>query len=914
MRAEDRSTALVDAVPDAVLVIDGSGRLVHVNAATECLFGRTREELVGRHHDTVLGEAFTTLLARALAGHDGGRTVHRAGPDLDVHGRRRDGTEFPVEVNFTVGELDGEVEVVASVRDVTERRAAEAELRTALSLLSATLESTADGILVVGGDGRISGANQRFVDLWRIPPDLMAAGDDDQLLGYVLDQLVDAPAFLAKVHDLYEHPGAESNDVLEFHDGRIFERYSRPQRVGDEIVGRVWSFRDITESRDRELELREARRAAVAAARAKSDFLATMSHEIRTPMNGVIGLTGLLLETGLDDVQRRYAAGVRGAGEALLAIVDDILDFSKLEAGKVDLESVDFSPRELVEELGVLLADTAAGHGLEFLVRCAEPLPAAVTGDPRRLRQALINLAGNAIKFTPAGEVAVSVSADGNPDHVVGEPVRLRFEVSDTGIGIDRETLGRLFEPFSQADASTTRRFGGTGLGLAISSRLVDAMDGRLDVDSEPGAGSTFAITVTLPVAPGTTRPPRDPARLRPLSLVVVDDNESNRQILAADAEALGIGAVVAVGDAGSALALLRAAAHDGRPYDLALLDLLMPGTDGLELAEMIAADPALRQTGLLILTSGGGLDVARARAAGVSQWVTKPVRRDELGEALLHVLDRREDPMVPAVRSAVPAPRTASRTGRILVAEDNAVNQMVALGLLETLGYRATLAVDGRQALAELEAAEYDAVLMDCHMPEMDGFRATAELRRREAGGRRTPVIAMTAGVLDEDRERCLAAGMDDFVAKPIDAEDLRRTLARWVGDEVAGPAQDPRPPTEPVLDHDQLDELRRIGPEDGWGVLPAVVRVFLEGADELAARVRGNAAAGELTAAGDAAHTLKGAAGNVGADRLVAACHRVERAADAGTVPDEALLAAVEDELQAAENELRRLLEQAP
>ncbi|MFC6285220.1 response regulator [Nocardioides sp. GCM10027113] len=778
---EVAAAGVVDAIADAVVVIDADGRIALANAATEVLFGVPSRSLLGQDHGRLLSESFGEHLRAALARHRGVISAHRVGVERDVRGLRSDGTTFPAEVSYTVATRDGDVEVVVSVRDVTERLRSEAELREALSLLSATLESTADGILVVDRHGRIAGANSRFSELWRIPPELLASGDDERLLGYVLDQLADPQVFIDKVQDLYEHPAAESSDTLEFKDGRVFDRYSRPQRIGDEVVGRVWSFRDITESRQRLRELNQARREAVAASRAKSDFLATMSHEIRTPMNGVIGLTGLLLGTDLDETQIRYATGIRGAGEALLAIVDDILDFSKLEAGRIQLESVEFSPRHLAEELGVLLAESATSQGLEFIVHCDDDVPEAVVGDPRRLRQALINLTGNAIKFTPQGEVVVSVTA-GPEKARPGHRTTLRFEVRDTGIGIDPEALPRLFEPFSQADASTTRRFGGTGLGLAITRRLVGAMDGDLEVVSTPGAGSAFTLSVPVPVALAAPTP-REHTELAGLRALVVDDNELNRQILAAQLEAWGLVAVDEAADSRAALAKLTSAAAAGAAYDVALLDLLMPDGDGLELAERIHADEALAGTACLLLTSGGDVDAERAQGAGIGGWVSKPIRPVELADALLRLVGPGTAPQQPAEPGVPEEPLAAGELrGRILVAEDNAVNQMVALGFLQELGYAAEVASDGQVALERLEASSYDAVLMDCHMPGTDGFQATRELRKREGDGHRTPVIAMTAGVLDEDRERCLDAGMDDFVAKPVSLEALRATLDRWV------------------------------------------------------------------------------------------------------------------------------------
>ena len=436
---DERLRALVEGGPDSLLIIDAEGTIAFVNASAERMFDYGRLELVGRPHAVLLGGAFSERFqeAEAAASPD---EVRQIGSDLDVHGRRKDGSEFPIEINYRrVRSVEGTTEVAASVRDVSRRREAETDLRATMSLLSATLESTADGILVVSAEGRVAGANEQFAEMWGIPADLLASHDDDRVLGFVLDQLTDAPAFVAKVQELYEHPGAESNDVLHFRDGRVFERYSRPQRVGDDIVGRVWSFRDVTELRAQQRELVAAQAAALEASRTKSEFLATMSHEIRTPMNGVIGLTGLLLATELDEAQARYATGIRGAGEALLSIVDDILDFSRLEAGRIDLEEVEFSPRQLVEEVGVLLAEVARGQGLELIVHCETSVPAVVVGDPGRLRQALINLTGNAVKFTLAGEVAVSVTAEPPTDRRTAGSAALRFAVRDTGIGIDAD-------------------------------------------------------------------------------------------------------------------------------------------------------------------------------------------------------------------------------------------------------------------------------------------------------------------------------------------------------------------------------------------------------------------------------------------------------------------------------------------
>ncbi len=843
---------------------------------------------------------------------------------------RPDGSRAWVRDTASVSREGASLRVDGVLTDITEQRAAEDALAGERHLLRTLMDTLPENIFFKDAASRFLRINRALATRWGLADPAEAIGTTD--FDYFADEHA-SPAYADEQQVLRTgQPLVDFEEKEVWPDGHVTWASTTKLPLRDAsgaIIGTFGISRDITEKVRQQEELRRAKEEAVKASRAKSEFLANMSHEIRTPMNGILGMTELALDTPLTPEQREYLELVHSSAEALLRVLEDILDFSRIEARKLVLEETDFDPRDLVGDILKAVALRARAKDLELAGRIAADVPACLVGDPVRLRQVLVNLLGNAIKFTEHGDILLDVEVvegGGLRSAALGEPgkrtepgaasatleparvfaptpdrgstVALTFTVRDTGIGIAPDKQAAIFEAFSQADVSTTRRYGGTGLGLTISAELARLMGGGIQVSSVPGHGSTFCFRARLGLPPPGRGAPA-PARLpEGLPVLVVVDHATNRAIHEELLQSWGL-QPLAVADGPTALTAAAAAAAAGKPFALALLDCRQPDLDGFEVARRLLADPALGRPTFVFLTEAGrSEEVARCRTLGIGASRMKPVKQSELREAFLQALGA-----TPSA-AAAPPPVPLARPLRVLLAEDNVVNQRVVASLLEKQGHHVVVACTGQEAVAAATSSAFDLALMDVQMPVLDGLEATARIRAAEAatGRPRLPILALTAHAMKGDRERCLDAGMDGYLVKPIKAKHLLAALR----DNVLTPT-----PDDPVAREKEVLDLEeawaRVGGDER--LLRSLAGVFLESGIEQLAQLRDAAAHGDAVTVRRLAHLLRGGMGIFGAHAAVAAAERVESLAHAGRL-DEAIGACAD--LGAAVEQLGQSLRQ--
>ena len=800
--SEERLRRIFDSVQAGIVIIDAeTHRITDVNHVAEELIDVPKKEIVGKVCHQYICPAQV-----------GECPISDLGQEVDNSERvllRSSGECVPILKTVVPIVLNGRKYLLESFVNVSDLKAAREMVQKEASKLSAMISGMEEGVIFADADNVIIEVNDYFCSF-------VGKGRED-ILGRRLEEL-HSNEVMEKIqnHISSFREGTDRSPIVKQRPLGDAEVILRLQPIYNEnryegVLLNVINVTDLVEARQqaeeasqtlaeyvgrmeiKNLELDNALSASEAATKAKSEFLANMSHEIRTPMNAIIGMSGLLLDTRLDREQREYAETVRNAGDGLLGLINDILDFSKMESGKLEIEEIPFDLRYIVESVGELMASNAQVKGLELTCFVHPESKVALIGDPERLRQVLVNLSSNAVKFTEKGNIDIRVEAIREDE----KEVLLRFEVEDTGIGIPGDHLDLIFESFTQADGSTTRHFGGTGLGLSISRRLVQLMGGEIGAESEKGKGSLFWLTIPFRKQEKEEIPMMIRQSIQGAHILIVDDNATNRTILNKTLVSFGC-FPEEVSNGKEALARLCRSVEEGRAFDAVLLDHQMPGMDGEDVVRAIQVDSTLMDLRLLILTSVGQRgDAKKFKNLGCSAYLTKPVRRSQLLDALAEALveeeepgkETEEKPIRPDIITRHSLGEGVARKARILLAEDNVVNQKVAMRILEKGGHRIDAVANGKEALEALTRLQYDMVLMDVQMPEMDGYSATREIRSPQSAVCNIPVIAMTAHAMKGDREKCLAAGMDDYISKPIKPKELMEIVQRWAGKRVLHP-----------------------------------------------------------------------------------------------------------------------------